>query len=310
MKKILVFNGISQKVIDYLEGAHFEVVINSQDTDEDFTQYGEDLYGIIVMMHKIDEKIIQKLPNLKIIARFGVGYDNVNLDDATKYGVTVTNAPGANAVSVAETAVMHMLMAGRLFYQYHQKMIGQADNDFLAQYRGQEITGKTVGIIGFGNIGQTIAQLLSGFNVNILAYARHDRDVPNGRMASLDEIYQQADFIVLALPATANTVGMVNQDAFDQMKSNTVLVNIARGSVIDEPALVEALKAHKIAGAGLDVTVQEPLPADSELLQLPNVFVTPHIAANSKEAHENVGLYAAEEIVRLLTGKEVRSQVN
>lgn len=305
MKKVLVFDGIAQKAIDYLKENNLTVVSNKQSSDSDFLD-NQDADAIILMMHQIAEPILNQLNNLKIIARYGVGYDNVNLEDAKSHGVVVTNTPGANATAVAETAVMHMLMAGRYFYQERQSITGES----LKPQKGQEITGKTVGIIGFGAIGQKIDELLSGFNVNILAYARHAKTVKNGRMASLEEIYKQSDFIILALPATPETTHMIDETVFKKMKNTAVLVNIARGAVIDEPALINALQDGEIASAGLDVVTEEPATKDNPLLKMPNVFVTPHIAAKSIEAFDSVGLAAAKEVVRVLNNEKPLNQVN
>ncbi|MEX0380216.1 phosphoglycerate dehydrogenase [Leuconostoc sp. MS02] len=305
MKKVLVFDGIAQTAITYLESNGIEVISNQQHDDNDFITHS-DADGMILMMHPISEKIIAQMPKLKVIARYGVGYDNVNLDDANAHDIVVTNTPGANATAVAETAIMHMLMAGRLFYQQRLSITEDVNEVKI----GQEITNKTVGIIGFGAIGQKIDQLLTGFNVNVLAYARHNKVVKNGRMASLEEIYTQSDFVVMALPATSETNNMINATVFKKMKSNAVLVNIGRGTVIDEQALVNALKSGEIAGAGLDVVAIEPISEENELLSLPNVFVTPHVAAKSREAFDTVGLTAAEEIVRVLNDQKPFFKVN
>lgn len=305
MKKVLVFDEIAETAITYLKANDIDVISNKQHDDNDFTAH-PDVDGMILMMHPVSEQILSQMPKLKVIARYGVGYDNVNLDDADAHGIIVTNTPGANATAVAETAVMHMLMAGRLFYQQRLSITEDVNNIKI----GQEVTNKTVGIIGFGAIGQKIDQLLTGFNVKVLAYARHNKVVKNGRMASLEEIYTQSDFVVMALPATPETNNMIDRVVFKKMKSNAVLVNIGRGTVIDEQALIHALKSGEIAGAGLDVVAVEPISEDNELLSLPNVFVTPHVAAKSREAFDTVGLTAAEEVVRVLNGQEPRYKVN
>lgn len=305
MKKVLVFDEIAETAITYLKANDLEVISNKQNDDNDLIAHS-DADGMILMMHPVSEKILSQMPKLKVIARYGVGYDNVNLDDADAHGIIVTNTPGANATAVAETAVMHMLMAGRSFYQQRLSITEDVNNIQI----GQEVTNKTVGIIGFGAIGQKIDQLLTGFNVKVLAYARHNKVVKNGRMASLEEIYTQSDFVVLALPATSETNNMIDMAVFKKMKSNAVLVNIGRGTVIDELALINALKSGEIAGAGLDVVAVEPISEDNELLSLPNVFVTPHVAAKSREAFDTVGLTAAEEVVRVLNGQAPRYQVN
>lgn len=305
MKKVLVFDEIAETAITYLKANDLEVISNKQNDDNDLIAHS-DADGMILMMHPVSEKILSQMPKLKVIARYGVGYDNVNLDDVDAHGIIVTNTPGANATAVAETAVMHMLMAGRSFYQQRLSITEDVNNIQI----GQEVTNKTIGIIGFGAIGQKIDQLLTGFNVKVLAYARHNKVVKNGRMASLEEIYTQSDFVVLALPATSETNNMIDMAVFKKMKSNAVLVNIGRGTVIDEQALINALKSGEIAGAGLDVVAVEPISEDNELLSLPNVFVTPHVAAKSREAFDTVGLTAAEEVVRVLNGQAPRYQVN
>lgn len=304
-QKVLVFDGTAQAAIDYLKAHDLEVISNPQQTDADFLA-AADVDAVILMMHPLSEQLLSQMPNLKVIARYGVGYDNVDLADATAHGIVVTNTPGANATAVAETAVMHMLMAGRYFYQQRQSI---TDPNVL-NGTGQEVSHKTVGIIGFGAIGQKIDELLTGFDVNVLAYARHDKPVKNGRMATLDEIYTTADYIILALPATPATQHMIDAAVFKKMKNNAVLINIARGAVVDEAALISALKTGEIAGAGLDVVTVEPVAPDNELLTLPNVFVTPHVAAKSVEAFDAVGLAAAQEVVRVLNGEAPKNQVN
>ncbi|MGR8809823.1 NAD(P)-dependent oxidoreductase [Leuconostoc citreum] len=305
MKKVLVFDGIAQVAIDYLKSNHIEVISNQQKNDDDFLA-NQDLNGMILMMHPVDKYILSQLPDLKIVARYGVGYDNVNLEDANQQHVIVTNTPGANATAVAETALMHMLMSGRLFYQERQSITDETDAPAI----GQEVSHKKIGIIGFGAIGQKIDELLTGFNVEVLAYARHSKSVKNGRMATLEEIYSQSDFIVLALPATSDTQNMIDAEVFKKMKNTAVLVNIARGAIVEESALFNALKSGEIAGAGLDVVTNEPISDNNALLGLSNTFITPHIAAKSREAFDAVGLAAAKEVVRVLNNEAPLNQVN
>lgn len=304
-QKVLVFDGTAQAAIDYLKANDLEVVSNPQQTDADFLA-AADVDAVILMMHPLTENLLSQMPNLKVIARYGVGYDNVNLADATARDIVVTNTPGANATAVAETAIMHMLMAGRYFYQQRQSITDPT----VPNGTGQEVSHKTVGIVGFGAIGQKIDDLLTGFDVEVLAYARHDKPVKNGRMATLDEIYTQSDYIILALPATPETQHMIDAAVFKQMKPNAVLINIARGAVVDEAALITALQTGEIAGAGLDVVAVEPVEPDNVLLTLPNVFVTPHVAAKSIEAFDAVGLAAAQDVVRVLKGESAKNQVN
>ncbi|CAK1241792.1 phosphoglycerate dehydrogenase [Fructobacillus tropaeoli] len=309
MAKVLVFDGIDENALAPLKRAGLEIVSNPQATSEDFAS-DDEVVGIILMMYKVDGAVMDRFPNLKVIARHGVGYDNVDLQAASERGIAVTNTPGANAGAVAETAITLMLMAGRLFETSHDAITDQKAADYMVGKSGQQVSGKIVGIIGFGHIGQEIAKLLTGFGVHVLAYARHERDVPNGRMADLDEIFQQADFVVSALPATPSTTGLIDQKAFDKMKPSTVVVNVGRGPVIDEAAMIASLKSGKIAAAGLDVVDQEPISPDNELLSLPNAFVLPHVAAHSKEADFEVAKTAAKNVLAVFEGKPAEDQVN
>ncbi|MDD9138763.1 phosphoglycerate dehydrogenase [Fructobacillus sp. CRL 2054] len=308
-EKVLVFDGIDQHAIDIMENAGYEVISNPQASDKDFAG-SNDIVGILLMMYPIDGAIMDRYPNLKVIARHGVGYDNVDLEAAKERNIVVSNTPGANATAVAETAVTLMMMAGRLFDTDKRGITDERAKSYAKSHRGVEVSGKTVGILGFGHIGRTIAELLVGFGVNILAYARHDKDVPNGRMASLDEIFEQSDFVVSTLPATPATTKMVGETAFKKMKQSAVLVNVGRGPVVDEKALIIALKAGEIAAAGLDVVEQEPISPDNELLALENTYVLPHVAGNSQEAFQTIGETAAKDILSVVTGKGSQNQVN
>lgn len=309
MTKVLVFDGVSQVAVQTLQDAGLEVVSSPQHQDRDFTDY-PDIEAMILMMHPITAEIMDQLPNLKVIARFGVGYDNVDVQAASERGIVVTNTPGANATAVAETAITLMLMAGRFFASRQAQITDPAAKNYAQAHPGIQLSDKTVGILGFGHIGQKIAHMLTGFNAQVLVYARHDYPVVNGHMANLDEIFTTADYVVSALPGTAATQNLIDQAAFKKMKSTAVLVNVGRGSVVDEPALIQALKTGEIASAGLDVVAQEPIRADNELLSLPNAFVLPHVASVSQEALDEVGTLAAQNILQVLAGKTALNPVN
>ena len=308
-KKILVFDGVNEHAVKALEAEGYQVVSNPQASDKDFAG-DPDVVGFLLMMYPITAEIMDRYPNLKIIARHGVGYDNVDLAAAKERGIVVTNTPGANATAVAETAVALMLMAGRLFDTDKRGITDPKAKAYAAAHPGVQVSDKVVGILGFGHIGRTVAELLTGFGVKVLAYARHDKDVPNGRMASLDEIFEQSDFVVSTLPATPQTTKMVGETAFKKMKQTAVLVNVGRGPVVDEAALLIALKAGEIAAAGLDVVEKEPISPDNELLSLENTYVLPHIAGNSREAKKEIAEKAAQNIIDVLDGKKSKDQVN
>lgn len=309
MKKVLVASQVDEIAKTFLIQQGFQVLENNQETDNCFDENPE-VEAVLLMPIKFDDNTMNKMPNLKIIARHGVGYDNVSLSAATQRGIVVTNTPGANASSVAETVLMFLLMSGR---QFASKLINSNTKSLALSTGnsfGYELSHKIVGIIGYGNIGRKIARLLSGFNVKILVNARHKYVIDNGEMASLVEIYEKADYIVLALPATHETTHMINSATLKLMKKNAVLINVGRGQLIDEDALYSALISNQIFGAGLDVTENEPVSAQNPLYSLPNVFLTPHVAGQSREAKENVALEAAKEITRVLNGSQPKHQVN
>lgn len=213
MKKVLVASQVDEIAKIFLIQQGLQVLENNQETDNCFDENPE-VEAVLLMPIKFDDNTMNKMPNLKIIARHGVGYDNVSLSAATQRGIVVTNTPGANASSVAETALMFLLMSGR---QFASKLINSNTKSLALSTGnsfGYELSHKIVGIIGYGKI----ARLLSGFNVKILVNARHKYVIDNGEMASLVEIYEKADYIVLALPATHETTHMINSATLKLMK--------------------------------------------------------------------------------------------
>ncbi|CAK8054622.1 phosphoglycerate dehydrogenase [Eupransor demetentiae] len=309
MAKVLVFDGIDQAGVKQLEADGYEVVSCPQASSEDFDGF-EDVEGMIAIMHPITGEIMDKMPNLKVIARFGVGYDNIDLEAAKQRGIVVTNTPGGNAEAVAETAVTLALMAGREFEVRHDSIHDAKDRDYMAEHKGFQLSGKVVGILGFGHIAQKVNDLLTGFQVQTLVYARHDRPVPHGKMASLDEIFKNSDYIISTLPATPQTTHLINADAFKQMKKTAIVVNVGRGAVIDEAALLDALKSGEITSAGLDVVEKEPISPENPLLVLPNAYVLPHVAGFSSESETKVSTMAATQVEKVLSGQGADYQVN
>lgn len=260
---------------------------------------------------KMDEEAIAAGTQLKVIARAGVGLDNVDIKAATTAGVMVVNAPTSNIISAAELTVGHILSLARHIPAAHGALAqGQWKR---SKYTGVELYEKTIGIIGLGRIGALIAARMQAFGTNIVAY---DPYVTAARaqqlgvtLLSLDELLAQSDFITIHMPKTPETTGMISTDQFALMKSTGFIVNVARGGLIDEDALYAALKSNRIAGAGLDVFVSEP-PTDSPLLALENVIVTPHLGASTDEAQEKAGVSVAKSVRLALGGELVPDAVN
>ena len=259
----------------------------------------------------VDAEVISAAPKLKIIARAGVGLDNVDVEAATAAGVLVVNAPTSNIHSAAEHALALMLAAAR--------QIPAADATLKehtwkrSSFNGTEIYGKTVGVVGLGRIGQLVAQRLAAFGTHVIAY---DPYVPPARAAQLgiellplDDVLARADFISVHLPKTKETAGLLGKDALAKTKPGVIIVNAARGGLIDEQALADAITSGHVRAAGLDVFATEPC-TDSPLFDLPEVVVTPHLGASTSEAQDRAGTDVAESVKLALAGEFVPDAVN
>ena len=260
---------------------------------------------------KMDAEAIAAARQLKVIARAGVGLDNVDIKAATSAGVMVVNAPTSNIISAAELTVGHILSLARHIPAAHGALAqGQWKR---SKYSGVELYEKTIGIIGLGRIGALIAARLQAFGTNIIAYDPYITSARaqqlGVRPVSLDELLEQSDFITIHMPKTPETTGMISEAQFKLMKPSAYIVNVARGGLIDEDALYAALTAGTIAGAGLDVFVNEP-PTGSPLLGLENIIVTPHLGASTDEAQEKAGVSVAKSVRLALSGELVPDAVN
>jgi D-3-phosphoglycerate dehydrogenase len=260
---------------------------------------------------QIDAEAIAAAPNLKVVARAGVGLDNVDLPAATEAGVMVVNAPTSNIISAAELTIGHILSLARHIPAAHASL--SAGEWKRSKFTGTELYEKRVGIIGLGRIGALIAARLQAFGVEIVAY---DPYVTESRaqqlgveLLSLDELLSTSDFVTIHMPKTPETTGMIGAAELKRMKKSAYIVNVARGGLIDEQALTAALTAGEIAGAGLDVFVSEP-PADDALTSLPNILVTPHLGASTDEAQEKAGVSVARSVRLALDGELVPDAVN
>ena len=260
---------------------------------------------------QVDAEAIAAAPNLKVIARAGVGLDNVDIKAAKQAGVMVVNAPTSNIISAAELTVGHILSLARHIPQASAALKGGEWK--RSKYSGIELYEKKVGIIGLGRIGALVAARLQGFDTEILAY---DPYITSARAAqlgvqlvTLDELLEQSDFVTIHMPKTPETLGMLGAAAFKKMKSSAYVVNVARGGLVDEAALFTALQANEIAGAGVDVFVTEP-STDLPFFTLDNVVVTPHLGASTDEAQEKAGVSVARSVRLALAGELVPDAVN
>ena len=309
--KIIVAEKISSSAVDLLREPEWTVITHDQ-LDGKLNAELETADALVVRSAvQVDAALLEHAPKLRVIGRAGVGVDNVDLEAATRKGICVMNTPGANAVAVAEqTIAMCLAMARHLCRADALMHAGKWEKKSL---QGTELRGKTLGIVGLGKIGMEVAKRARTFGMEIMA---HDPFVSasiakdqNIRMASLDEIYAAADYLTLHVGLTPQTTGMINAESLKKMKKGIRLVNCARGELVDEAALVEALKAGHVAGAALDVFVHEPLK-DSPLSTLPNVILTPHIGGSTHEAQEAVGVQIAQQVKEYLKHGVIQNAVN
>ena len=260
---------------------------------------------------QMDAEAINVARKLTVIARAGVGLDNVDVKAATEAGVMVVNAPTSNIVSAAELAIGHLLALARFIPDANQS--AKAGEWKRSAFTGTELFEKTIGIIGLGRIGTLVAQRLAAFDATIIAYDPYvtpTRAQQLGvQLASLDEVMERADFITIHIPRTPETTGLIGAEQFAKAKPSLRIVNCSRGGIIDEDALVEALSTKRITGAGLDVFVNEP-PTGSALLTLDNIILTPHLGASTDEAQEKAGVSVARSVRLALDGELVPDAVN
>lgn len=259
----------------------------------------------------VDAEVLAAAPKLKIVARAGVGLDNVDVDAATERGVLVVNAPTSNIHSAAEHALALLLSAAREIPAADASLRERAWK--RSSFSGTEIFGKTVGVVGLGRIGQLVAQRLSAFGTHLIAY---DPYVSPARAAqlgiellTLDELLARADFISVHLPKTPETAGLIGKDALAKTKPGVIIVNAARGGLVDEAALADAVRSGHVRAAGLDVFSKEPC-TDSPLFELPQVVVTPHLGASTEEAQDRAGTDVAASVKLALAGEFVPDAVN
>jgi D-3-phosphoglycerate dehydrogenase / 2-oxoglutarate reductase len=309
--KIVVAEKISSSAVNALREPGWEIITADQ-ISGNLPEHLANADALVVRSAvQVDGKLLEHAPKLRVVGRAGVGVDNVDLDAATRKGIAVMNTPGGNAVAVAEQTLGMMLAMARFLCKADVSMhAGKWEKKSL---QGTELRGKNLGIVGLGKIGMEVARRAQAFGMQIVA---HDPFVAPAiakeqkiTMASLDDLYAAADYITLHVGLTPQTTGMINTDSIKKMKKGVRLVNCARGELIEEAALIEALKQGHIAGAGLDVFVQEPLK-NSPLQALDNVILTPHVGGSTSEAQEAVGVQIAKQVKDYLKDGVIQNAVN
>ncbi len=294
--KVLICDPLAESAVARLREAGLEVVERIGMSQEELAQELAKGYDAIVVRSatKVRRAAIDAATGLRLIVRAGVGLDNIDVEYAREKGIEVRNTPRASTESVAELALAHMLALARSIPQATQSL--KEGRWEKKAFKGVEVAGKTLGVIGLGRIGQAVAKKAACLGMKVVAYDKFVKEspIPEVQLVPLEELLREADFVTLHVPA--DPAGpVIGKRELALMKNGAYLINCARGGVVDEQALLEALKSGKLAGAGLDVYVTEP-PTDSELLRLPNVSLTPHIGAQTREAQARVG----DEVVEIL----------
>jgi len=305
--RVLIREKIADAGVDLLRES-FDVVV---DTESPLEEILGDFEALVVRSAtKVTADVIARGDKLRVIGRAGVGVDNVDVEAATRRGIVVANAPESNVVSAAEHTVGLLVALARNIPQAHGALVdGRWER---SKWGGVELADKTLGVLGFGRIGRQVARRALGLQMRVVAYdpfvaAERFREL-GVEQASFDDVLARADFLTLHLPLNDDTRGSLDASAFAKMRHGARVINAARGELVDEAALVEALESGQVAGAAIDVFVQEPY--SGPLLQAPNVVLTPHLAASTDEAQDRAGVIVAEQVAAALDGGLVTNAVN
>lgn len=314
MMKILVSDPLSEEGLKILRDVkEFQVDVKTDLKSDGLKAIIKDYDALVVRSAtKVNKDIISAADKLKVIGRAGVGLDNVDLEAATQKGIIVMNTPAGNTMSTAEHTFSMILALSRNIPQANAST--KKGEWKRSKFMGVELYGKTLGIVGFGRIGSEVAKRALAFGMNVFAYdpflSREVAQALGVEIVELKELLEQSDYITVHTPLTDETKHMISTEEFPIMKNGVRIINCARGGIIDEAALIKAVKEGKVAGAAIDVFEQEPLPADNELLKLDNVITTPHLGASTEEAQVNVAIEVAEIVRDALLGRGIRNAAN
>lgn len=308
-KNVVIPKDLSQKGKDTLLHAGFNLIELEDLSASSVIDAAPDAAAIILMTEPFENFDITKMPNLKIIARHGVGYDNVDDDFWGGNGVYVTITPNANASTVAETTFAEILDLSKNLTVTSNEM-RKGNFEYKNSHRGFNLSGKTLGIMGYGRIGKQVAKLADVFGMKILIYDPFVKTTNIGSLVNREDIFRQSDILTLHMAVTEDNKAGIGSREFELMKDTALLINLGRGALVNQDELLEALREEKIAGAALDVFNEEPLPLNSEFYQLENVLLTPHIASNTKNAMENMAVDSANEVIKVLNGENPQWAVN
>ncbi len=322
MKIALVAHGDNPPYLKELfNGEGFELVEKECNNEKEYIDLLKDADGALIYLHPLTTKeVMEQCSNLKVISRGGVGVDSVDLEAATELGICICNTPGINTTEVADHAMAMLLSLTRKIREQDalvKKGYWADKTELVHPYRSElgRIAGNIVGIVGLGNIGKSFATRIKGFGpAKIIAYDpyidRTTADLFGVELVELDELLKTSDFITLHAPSTEETHHIINEEAFSKMKSNCILINCARGPLVDPSALFNALKNNIIPAAGIDVTEKEPISSEDPLLSLDNLIITPHTAGSSSVSREVGTRKQAENVIKILKGEAPHGLAN
>ncbi len=311
--RVLVSDDLSPEGVEILKKAGLQVDVRVGLKADELERIIPEYDGLAVRSAtKVNARLLERAARLKVVGRAGVGVDNVDIEAATRRGVVVMNTPGGSSTTVAELTLAHMFALARHVAQATASVKGGKWEK--KKFQGRELAGKTLGVVGIGNIGSIVVERCRAMRMRVIAYDPFISAEAAAKLGvtqvSLDELWAQADFISLHVPLTEQTRNLVNAQTLARMKKGAMLVNCARGGVIDEQALAAALASGHLGGAALDVFEQEPPPPGHPLLALDNFICTPHIGASTDEAQSAVAVAIAEQLAAYLTRGEVKNAVN
>ncbi len=293
--KVLICDKTEKEAIDQMRAAGLSVDVRDDVTPEELMTLLPGYEGMVVRSRtKVKQPLIDACPKLKVIVRGGVGLDTIDAEYARSKGITVMNTPLASSASVAELTIGYLFALARSIPQATASM--KSKKWEKKNFEGDEIGGKTLGLIGVGNIGKEVAKRAAALGMTVIAYDPYVKELPGVKLVALDELLAKSDYISLHLPKTKESANMIGSAQIAKMKDGVRIVNCARGGILDENALHAGLTSGKIAGAALDVYAEEP-PTDWKLLDLPNVIGSPHIGAATHEAQSRVGAEVAEKLI-------------
>jgi len=311
--KVLVSDKLSDSGLAFLKGCGVAFDYKPGLKEDDLAAAIGDYEGLVIRSgSKVTAKVLAKATKLKVVGRAGIGVDNVDVPEASKRGIIVMNTPTGNSVTTAEHAITLLMSLARKVPQATASMKAGAWEK--TKFQGKEIAGKTLGIIGLGTIGRIVADRAQGLKMNVIAFdpvLTADKAASLGiELVSVDQLLERADCITIHAPLTPDTKNLLGESAFNKVKKGLLLVNAARGGIVDEVALAKAITDGKVAGAALDVFSKEPIEPENPLLKLDEVILTPHLGASTDEAQDRVALEICEQVVEYLKDGTIRNAIN